>query len=214
MARFHSPRIVTDGLQLCLDAGNERGYPGAGTTWYDLSNNHNDGTLTNGPTFDEADGGSILLDGSNDFIDLGTQVSNLSTCTVSFWVNYVTLGSVNSPIGDNALSFDLAIYFEAGNMIFQDSSGAVNSIIIAHNTFNADTWYNFSMTRGSTNVTMYQDAELLGQTAKNNGTFKVEWIGRTFQYDNAKIGSVYVYDRELSATEIQQNYNAIKRRYK
>jgi hypothetical protein len=160
---------------------------------------------------DRANGGSILLDGSDDFIDLGSQVSNLSTCTVSFWINYVGFAVVNSPIGDNALSFDLVIYFEAGNMIFQDSS---SSIIIAHNTINTGTWYNFVMTRGSTNVTMYQDAESLGQAAKNNGTFKVEWIGRTFKYDNAKIGAVHVYDRELSSSEVQQNYNAIKERFK
>ena len=70
------------------------------------------------------------------------------------------------------------------------------------------------MTRGSTNVTMYQDAELLGQEAKNNGTFKVEWIGRGFAYDTAKFGAVHVYDRELSSSEVQQNYNAIKERFK
>jgi len=205
--------IVQDGLLLNLDAGVSQSYDGVGTTWYDLADDNN-GTLTNGPTFDIANGGSILLDGSDDFIDLGSQVSNLSTCTVSFWINYVVRSVVNVPIGDNALAFDLAIYFEAGNMIFADSTGSINSIIIAHNTFNAGIWYNFVMTRGSTNVTMYQDAELLGQEAKNNGTFKVEWIGRGFAYDTAKFAAVHVYDRELSSSEVQQNYNAIKERFK
>lgn len=221
MARFYGSTtfyqakrgIVQDGLLLNLDAGVRESYPRTGNTWRDLADD-NDGTLTNGPTFDRANGGSILLDGSNDFIDLGSQVSNLSTCTVSFWVNYVVLSAVNAPIGDDALSFDLAIYFEAGNMIFADSSGSLNSIILAHNTFNAGTWYNFVMTRGSTNVTMYQDAASLGQAAKNNGTFKVEWIGRGFTYDNAKFGAIHVYDRELSSSEVQQNYNAIKERFK
>ena len=204
--------IVQDGLLLNLDAGVSQSYDGVGTTWYDLADDNN-GTLTNGPTFDRANGGSILLDGSDDFIDLGSQVSNLSTCTVSFWINYVVFAAANVPIGDDALNFDLVIYFEAGNMLFQDSSGGGNTIIIPHNTINAGTWYNFMMTRGSTNVTMYQDGASLGQVAKNNGTFKVEWIGRTFKYDNAKIGAVHVYDRELSSSEVQQNYNAIKGRF-
>ena len=173
MGLSHSPRIVTDGLVLCLDAANKRSYPGAGTTWTDLTANKNNGTLRNMTNNFSTDGaGSLTLDGSDDFIDLGSQVSNLSTCTVSFWINYVTFAAVNSPIGDNALSFDLVIYFEAGNMIFQDSSGGGNSIIIPHNTINAGTWYNFMLTRGSTNVTMYQDGASLGQAAKNNGTFK------------------------------------------
>ena len=41
-------RIVTDGLVLMLDAGNDKSYPGTGTTWYDLSGNGNSGTLVNG----------------------------------------------------------------------------------------------------------------------------------------------------------------------
>ena len=47
MALAHSPKIVTDGLVLCLDAGNPKSYPGSGTTWYDLSGNGNNGTNSN-----------------------------------------------------------------------------------------------------------------------------------------------------------------------
>ena len=65
MGLSHSPRIVTDGLVFCVDAGDKMSYPGAGTTWTDLSKNRNNGTLVNGPTFDSANGGSISLDGSN-----------------------------------------------------------------------------------------------------------------------------------------------------
>ena len=70
MALAHSPSIVTDGLALCLDGANVKSYPGSGTTWKDLSGKGNDGTLTNGPTFSSDDGGSILVDGSNDFISI------------------------------------------------------------------------------------------------------------------------------------------------
>ena len=46
MAFHHSPRIVTDGLVLSLDAGDKNSYIGSGTPWSDLSPNGNDGTLT------------------------------------------------------------------------------------------------------------------------------------------------------------------------
>ena len=60
-------QIVKDGLILDLDAANRYSYPGTGTTWTDLSGNGNSATLLNGPTFDSANGGSIVFDGSNDY---------------------------------------------------------------------------------------------------------------------------------------------------
>ena len=60
--------IVTDGLVFYVDAGNSNSYPGSGTTWTDLAGS-NDGTLTNGPTFDSGNGGSIVFDGTDDYVN-------------------------------------------------------------------------------------------------------------------------------------------------
>ena len=70
MGLGHSPRIVTDGLVLCLDAANARSYPGTGTTWTDMKGGNN-GTLANSPTFNN--NGSLShfsLSGSNDNIKI------------------------------------------------------------------------------------------------------------------------------------------------
>lgn len=56
MALAHSPKIVTDGLVLCLDAGNVKSYPGSGTVWNDLSGNDNNGTLVNGVGYSGTNG--------------------------------------------------------------------------------------------------------------------------------------------------------------
>jgi hypothetical protein len=100
MATFYSPKIVTDGLVLALDAANIKSYPGSGTVWNDLSGNGNNGTLTLeipddepsdliGPTFDGGNGGSIVFDGVDDFVTLG-DVSELNfpdgIFSVSAWV--------------------------------------------------------------------------------------------------------------------------------
>jgi hypothetical protein len=37
MSIAYNPRITTEGLVLCLDAGNTKSYPGSGTTWFDTS---------------------------------------------------------------------------------------------------------------------------------------------------------------------------------
>ena len=86
MATDYNPSIVTDGLVLCVDAANTKSYPGSGTTWTDISSKGNNGTLTNGPTFSSGNGGAIVFDGTNDYVDFGSQVANLSTSTISFWI--------------------------------------------------------------------------------------------------------------------------------
>jgi hypothetical protein len=70
MAIRGGPDIIEDGLVLALDAANKKSYPGSGTTWNDLSGNGNNGTLTNGPTFDGGNVGSIVFDGVDDVITL------------------------------------------------------------------------------------------------------------------------------------------------
>jgi hypothetical protein len=62
------PGVVTTNLSMFLDAGNASSYPGSGTAWTDLSGNSRNGTLTNGPTYTSADGGSIVFDGTDDFV--------------------------------------------------------------------------------------------------------------------------------------------------
>ena len=97
MGLSHSPRIVTDGLVFCVDAGDKMSYPGAGTTWTDLSKNRNNGTLVNGPTFDSANGGSISLDGSNDYISVGSFNEDSSQdLSVMVWVYPIVLDGGSS----------------------------------------------------------------------------------------------------------------------
>ena len=89
MSIHYSPTTVTSGLVLCLDAGNAKSYPGSGTVWTDLSGNGNTGTLINGPTYNSANGGSIVFDGVNDYanIGVGRGVNQFSgNFAVSVWV--------------------------------------------------------------------------------------------------------------------------------
>ena len=85
----YSPKIVTNGLVLCLDAANSLSYPGSGTVWTDLSGNGNNGTLTNGPTYSSANRGSIVFDGSNDYANLGKPSSldfGTGSLSISIWI--------------------------------------------------------------------------------------------------------------------------------
>ena len=83
-----TPRIITDGLVLYVDAANTKSYPGSGTVWTDLSPTQITGSLTNGPTFNSANGGSIFFDGTDDIVDLGTNntLNFTDSFSVSFWM--------------------------------------------------------------------------------------------------------------------------------
>jgi hypothetical protein len=80
-----STSVVTTGLQLYLDAGNASSYPGSGTTWTDLTVNGRNGTLTNGPTFSDTNGGSIVFDGTNDFVQC-TGSLTVTSATFVTWI--------------------------------------------------------------------------------------------------------------------------------
>jgi hypothetical protein len=78
---FTGPHIVTDGLVLSLDAANIKSYASGSTTWFDKSGFGTNGTLTNGPTFSSANGGIIVFDGVNDYINNTvnlTQINNIA----------------------------------------------------------------------------------------------------------------------------------------
>ena len=92
MSLSHSPKIVTDGLVLCLDAANPRSYPKSGTTWSDLTST-NTVTLVNDPNFDSNNRGSIVFDGSNQYAGTVNNISLNDDATVECvfkWNDYGT----------------------------------------------------------------------------------------------------------------------------
>ena len=107
--------IVTNGLVLNLDAANPRSYPQPynGTAWQNIAPVSSSlvGTLTNGPTFNSSNGGSIVFDGVDDNCVLGI-VLNMGTnsLTINTWfksdqklhANNQTI--VNHSFGNNSLN--------------------------------------------------------------------------------------------------------------
>ena len=115
--------IVTNGLILDLDAAKRDSYPGTGTTWNDISGNQNNGTLVNGPTYNSANGGSLVFDGSNDYVNLGNIFNEVfagtsKKFTISSWVKFNSLQRItilaklgDSSFGENQRQF----YFGIGS---------------------------------------------------------------------------------------------------
>ncbi len=82
-----SSNMISDGLVLNLDAGNQTSYIGTGTTFKDLSTAGNNGTLTNGPTYNLPNRGYFTFDGMDDYIN-GVAIPSTSgnnSRTVMVW---------------------------------------------------------------------------------------------------------------------------------
>ena len=72
MSNKYGPRIVTDGLVLCLDAADRNCYAGTGSTAYDQSGNGSNGTFINSPSYTTDYGGCFTFEGTNDRIETVT----------------------------------------------------------------------------------------------------------------------------------------------
>lgn len=235
MAFRYSPKIVTDGLVLYLDAANPKSFVNGSTVWNDLSKNSANGTLTNGPLYNSSNGGSIVFDGSDDFV-LGTSNINLSNnFTLQIAIKPDTLASGNLMlIGDYQGSYgsNLGWYigidnrpsFGIGNTIFisigNDSSflySAQNALI----TNNINIYIvSFVCTNGL--LSLYVNGVQTSGLAVNNTVRSINYLGTNFfvgkRADSSVTykGSFYnylLYNRALSATEVLQNYNTLKSRF-
>jgi hypothetical protein len=216
MSLQHSPRIVTDGLVLCLDAANRQSYAGSGTVWTDLAGSNN-GTLTNGPTFSSANGGSLVFDGSNDYINLqNPSALNLTELTVSAWVR-TTTNANQIILGKSYLtSYYLNIAPNVKVFSFWTTGSSLNSPVIQE--IGGSAWCHVAGTINNTTKRIYFNGISVNSAAgatvgiDSNSVFIGSWYNLS-AFFNGNISQVSIYNRALTPVEILQNYNATKGRY-
>ena len=227
MGLKHSPIIVTNGLVLCLDAGNSRSYPGSGTTWTDLSGLSNTGTLTNGPTYSSSNGGSIVFDGVDDYVDLGnpsslSAIGGTTNITASGWAYYTAYGGGGqsySVITVKGSPWTWLLENLSSTFRFRITAGGSDVNVADTSTHALNTWYNVVGTYDGSNMKIYVNGVLkntaaqTGTLATNTETAKIgTWQGTNYNL-TGRVSNVSIYNRALTAAEIKQNYNALKGRF-
>ena len=230
MGLAHSPRIVTDGLVFCIDAGNSKSYPGSGTTWSDLSGNGNHGTLTNGPTFDSANNRGVFLfsSASSQYVTVSDSASlTASTMSVEAWVKFSVAGTriIYCGKGAGGSFADTEYWLErtAGNKFsvwFSNGTTGSNHLL-ASSSVSIDTWYHVVGVYDGAAIRGYvnglQDPATFSLTGSVVNTSIAYSIGRLGSYDalyhNGSVAVNRIYNRALTAAEIQQNFNALRGRF-
>jgi hypothetical protein len=220
--------IVKDGLVLDLDAAKKDSYPTTGTTWSDISGNSYTGSLTNGPTFNSLNGGSIVFDGTNDYVDCGN-ILNLAfnNATIFAWIkttaNQDYAAIAGKPwFGSKAGRYSIHTRTGGALGIIIQGSGNVEATSTT-GLINTGNWVHVvGVINRSTGVTAYvnsiQVATTAGDTSATNfsttDSFTVGYYSNNGSgYFNGNISQVQFYNRALSAAEVLQNYNASKGRY-
>ena len=250
MGLAHSPRIVTDGLVLALDAGNTKSYPGSGEYWYDLSGKGHTATRT-------------------DVSGYGGQVTYNSSGYWDYTVNTPDGPGGNGATGGNGFTFDDLILpttgsFTISTFILRDPNvrGVGDRETIFSNTDNADGW-RFQITNTGRLYYLIGGSVGYQEGAFNAGTSLIDgnWHMATIVYDRAAVfgsSSVYgyvdgtlrnsisipsdndaftatnlpgvgyrgccdvfagyiaqlsAYNKALTASEVKQNFNALRGRF-
>jgi hypothetical protein len=231
--------IVTSGLVLNLDAAKVDSYPGTGTTWKDISGNNNNGTLTNGPTFSGiGKQAAIVFDGGDDYGNLG-DVLDLGTnsLTINAWIKLAPSSNNDMYIFSKSRAtaqnyrYGFTIYQSKVGTFFQGNTPGSDVGPLGNTILSPGVWYMVTTVLDrSSNITMYVNGV---QETLTGGNTISQWNNLDFQSINpARVGSytasdntnpvflfkgsistVQVYFRTLSATEITQNFNALRGRY-
>jgi hypothetical protein len=232
--------IVTNGLVLNLDAANPRSYPQPynGTVWSNLVpvSSSISGSLVNGPTYNTGSGGSIVFDGSNDYAScISNTTTNLTgNFTLSVWININTLptnGNLQSLLCkyDNAPAaggYDLRIYNNSGTMqiglVTTNASTAGGGDV--NYTFSTNIWYQIVGVYDGSFSNIYINGQYVNRVTNtinalsNTKPLNIarfgEYIGGLLtRYFNGRMAQTLIYNRALSSSEIQQNFNATRARF-
>jgi hypothetical protein len=216
MGLKHHPRIVTNGLVMYVDASNTRSYSGSGLTANGLIGGIG-GTLVNGVGFSATNNGIFTFDGTNDYINFGNSSTlQQSSGTISAWAKTNSPGA--SYRGIIAKQGAYGLFYVDGVLVAYDWPADVprsTGINIADNTWkNVVLTYQSGVSNGTriylngvsvltTTITIQNQTGNLFGGAEANAS----------QYASCQISSFNMYNRALTAQEVLQNYNSIKKRY-
>ena len=228
MAFGNGPKIVTDGLVLALDAADQNSYVSGSTTWNDVSGNNMVASISGTVTYNSSNGGNLVFNATNGTVLTSENSAlNTQTPTVEVWTRTNATTQNGFWFEKGNVNTQYALFQEGANIAWRQNVGFVTTLnAVTANFVGTTNWFQVVGTFTSGTRRLYVNGMLVnsdtqtGTIATNTngssigvfGGFNGTVGGRGYYY-NGNIGTVKVYNRALSATEIQQNYEAQKSRF-
>ena len=237
MGVYSGPEVVEDGLVLALDAGNLKSYPGSGSTWTDLSGQGNNGTLNTLapalPSYNSDNGGSLSFDGkSQNIIFPNNSFGKPNNITMEIWVKHTdssqSISYVGGIDGGPGGYMGFSIRKDSGNWRFYIGGGGKTQNDVIGDVYQANTIVHLVGTYDGTAMKFYTNGVLKTTSTNYSGNIvyysapTAHIAGKTILDPESLNGSeslkgnLYsykLYNRALTASEIQQNYTATKSRF-
>jgi hypothetical protein len=222
MGIAYNTSVVRDGLVLHLDAANIKSYPGSDTTWFDVSNTNNNGTLVNGVSYNTNNKGYFNFDGISDHVTVQADTSlDTSNNTIICWAKSNTetwnkygmlISRRNMYVMHPQLGTKEVRYYYYLNSAWQFESVTPPDITI---------WNMYACSWDGTAIRAYLNGEEI-DIKNNTGPLSIAsdvqvTIGRdgtsATRLFNGSISNILMYNRALTAAEIRQNFEALRGRY-
>ena len=220
MAVNSGPNIVEDGLVFYIDPANTDSYVSGSETTFSLFPSSSitlTGSLVNNVSGSMGDKKSFSFDGASDYISLGSSVDLGKNHTISFWLYYPANG-IHIVTGDPGLGNDYGVFLNNGNNIYYRTTVGY-TVFTPTPTLNAWTHLVFTKKDSDTYAKMYLngvEGSVVGGSSSSmlNGIGKFNTIGAKPDGSSGfpgQISIIQAYNRELSAQEVKQNFNALNR---
>jgi len=195
---------------------------GSGTTAYDSAGSNN-GTLVNGPVWTTSQiNGALSFDGVNDYVQVpySSALSVTSTFTFAFWIyvdaNFTLGGCIISKdgTGDTTGAYNVYASYGGPHNIGYETNNKSPDLYTGPNSLSPGVWNHVAITfnnSASPKMRIYIDGieKGSGSPPAPSSLSTILLIGRRGSssapsYLNTKLDDVRIYNRALSAEEIQQ----------
>ena len=221
--------ISTTNLQIYTTAQNSTSNPGSGTTWFDLSGNGYNGTLTNGAAFAGAAPAYVSLDGTNDYVEYGDLFDPISAFTIQGWwyasdvTNKQVFASKWADAGNQrAILFGHRIDVGRGPSLLLDRSGTFGTVLKVDDPDEliVNTWYHLAATYDGNTAKIYPEGVEIASGAFGstgnlfNSTAGIRVGNETGgAFFNGRVGEFDWYNAALAGATVLSNFNATKTPY-
>lgn len=233
--------IATQGLVLDLDAAIQGSYPKTGSTWFDISNNGNNGTLISGSLYDPTVFGNVTFNGSASYVQFPVNNFPSGNADLSFnsWVKWngdgVNNGDFIIGYGNDTAANKVPLMLIDPNKKAKFEFGSSAGVVTSSFDIPTGSWTSITATYNRSFNTLYVNGTPVGNrvyreaSIEPNGfnglngalgalfsTFgNVAGPGTTRRYGtfNGNIAVAQVYNIPLSQFQVWQNFNAYKSRY-
>jgi hypothetical protein len=215
---YGTPPIVTNGLTLHLDAANQMSYTSGSTSWINLSGGAS-GSLIANPLYDPSNKGSLFFGATNTYVS--TSISLAAQNTVSLWIRPDTGSTANG-------IFDAYTAAGTSGVLIRRATATTTTVFVADGTAQtgvtvntpSGSWTNLTLVNDGTNARLYvnMDIPTVSTIARVHAVGQPIFLATRQRggtnYWTGNIAHVQVYNRALSISEMLQNYNAVRLRYR